>query len=219
MKRKRYHPLLCICLLFVGLSLPVPVLAEKAEGLEKARGKVDIWLEEFTLDRNGREVPWKDLEAVMPGQEIIKIPRVTNLQNECEIRAKIEVIMGKEVKLPVTEDMIKGMPKEWKRREDGWYYYEKKLKKGEKTDIFRSFTIPSAWDTKYDSSGNIIKYYTENSLDIVVTVEAVGDGDWTKEKATVRSPKTGDDTALFLTAVLCLGSAAAAYAVWKWRKQ
>lgn len=41
MKRKRYHPLLCICLLFVGLSLPVPVLAEKAEGLEKARGKVD----------------------------------------------------------------------------------------------------------------------------------------------------------------------------------
>ena len=155
----------------------------------------------------------------MPGQEIIKIPRVTNLQNECEIRAKIEVTMGKEVKLPVTEDMIKGMPKEWKRREDGWYYYEKKLKKGEKTDIFRSFTIPSAWDTKYDSSGNIIKYYTENSLDIVVTVEAVGDGDWTKEKATVRSPKTGDDTALFLTAVLCLGSAAAAYAVWKWRKQ
>ena len=107
MKRKRYHPLLCICLLFVGLSLPVPVLAEKAEGLEKAKGKVDIRLEEFTLDRNGREVPWKDLEAVMPGQEIIKIPRVTNLQNECEIRAKIEVTMGKEVKLPVTEDMIK----------------------------------------------------------------------------------------------------------------
>lgn len=100
-----------------------------------------------------------------------------------------------------------------------WYYYERKLKKGEKTDIFRSFTIPSEWDTKYDSGRNIIKYYTENSLDIVVTVEAVGDGDWTKEKATVRSPKTGDDTALFLTAVLCLGSAAAAYAVWKWRKQ
>ncbi|MCA5960280.1 LPXTG cell wall anchor domain-containing protein [Blautia sp. RD014234] len=47
----------------------------------------------------------------------------------------------------------------------------------------------------------------------------MGEGDWTKEKATVRSPKTGDDTALFLTAVLCLGSAAAAYAVWKWRKQ
>ena len=30
-EKKEISSLLCICLLFVGLSLPVPVLAEKAE--------------------------------------------------------------------------------------------------------------------------------------------------------------------------------------------
>ena len=129
MRSKRYFPLLCICFLLAGASLPIPVFAGQTGGLEKAKGKVDIRLEEFTLDKNGREIPWKDLEAVMPGQEIVKIPRVTNLQNECEIRAKIELVMGREVEMPITEDMIKGMPKGWKKREDGWYYYEKKLKK------------------------------------------------------------------------------------------
>lgn len=219
MRSKRYFPLLCICFQLAGASLPIPVFAGQTGGLEKAKGKVDIRLEEFTLDKNGREIPWKDLEAVMPGQEIVKIPRVTNLQNECEIRAKIELVMGREVEMLITEDMIKGMPKGWKKREDGWYYYEKKLKKGENIHIFRSFTIPSEWDTKYDEKGNIRKYYTENSLDIIVTVEAVGDGDWTSEKKTVHSPKTGDDAAVILTAVLCLGSIAAFIAAWKWRRQ
>ncbi|MFQ7549593.1 MAG: hypothetical protein ACLRMZ_03860 [Blautia marasmi] len=128
MRRKRYFQTLCFFLLLLGLSLPRLVFAGQT-GLEKAKGKVDIRLEEFTLDKKGREVPWQDLEAVMPGQEIVKIPRVTNLQNTCEIRAKIEVSMGKIVEIPVTEDMIKGMPKGWKKHEDGWYYYEKKLKK------------------------------------------------------------------------------------------
>lgn len=217
MRRKRYFQTLCFFLLLLGLSLPRLVFAGQT-GLEKAKGKVDIRLEEFTLDKKGREVPWQDLEAVMPGQEIVKIPRVTNLQNTCEIRAKIEVSMGKKVEIPVTDDMIKGMPKGWKKHEDGWYYYEEKLKKGEKTDIFRSFTIPPNWNTKYDDKGNIRKYYTENSLDIVVTVEAVGDGDWSKEVQTVHSPKTGDDAPIILTAVLCLGSLAGAFAAWKWRK-
>lgn len=217
MRRKKYFRILHFCLLLIGLSLPRIVFAGQTE-LEKAKGKVDIKLEEFTLDKNGREVPWRDLDAVMPGQEIVKIPRVTNLQNECEIRAKIEAAMGRKVEIPVTEDMIKGMPKGWKKRGDGWYYYEKKLKKGEKTDIFRSFTIPSEWDTKYDDKGEIRKYYTENSLDIVVTAEAVGDGDWSKEVKTVHSPKTGDDTAVLLAAVLCISSAAGVFAVWKWRK-
>lgn len=170
----------------------IPVWAAVSSSLEKAEGRVDIMLEEFTLNEEGKEVPWKDLEHVMPGQDIVKIPRITNLASACNIRAKIEVTMGKEVEFPVTLEMLQGMPEGWKLKGDGYYYYEKKLKKGESVELFRSLTIPAQWDTHYGEDGEITPYYTENSLDILVTAEAIGDENGKEVIKTVQSPKTDD---------------------------
>lgn len=177
-------------------------LEEKKKTLQKAEGKVDIQLKEYTVDEKGREIPWKNPEHTLPGQEIIKIPRVTNLESACEIRAKIEMTMEKDVEFPVTPDLLKGMPKEWEKEEDGYYYYRKKLQKGESVDIFTGFTIPEQWDTRYDAKGEIEKYYTENRIDVVVTVEAIGTEDWEGEKTVVHSPKTGDGNKFWLFAGL-----------------
>lgn len=209
MKGKKY--ILGAMVLLALVKLQTPVYAADKSGLEKAEGKVDISLEEFTLDEKGREIPWKDMEHVMPGQEITKIPRITNLAAQCQVRAKIEMKMGKEVEIPVTPKMLQGMPKGWELRDDGYYYYDRKLKKGEKVELFRSFTIPDIWDTRYGKEGEITPYYTENSLDILVTVEAIGEEPEKEVLKTVRSPKTGDSqhgTGVF---VLAAGISAAVF--------
>ena len=174
----------------------------KKKTLQKAEGKVDIELKEYTVDEKGKEIPWKNPEHTLPGQEIIKIPRITNLESTCEIRAKIEMTMEKDVEIPVTEKLLKGMPKEWEKEADGYYYYRKKLQKGESVDLFTGFTIPETWDTRYDTEGAIEKYYTENRIDVVVTVEAIGTEDWEGEKTVVHSPKTGDRNRFWLFAGL-----------------
>lgn len=189
---------------------------EKATSkLSKADGEVDIELKEYTLDEKGKEVAWKDLSDTLPGQKIVKIPRITNVASECEIRAKIEMVMGEEVELPITIDLLEGMSKDWKYDEtDGYYYYGKKLKKGESVDLFQGFRIPPVWDTRYTENKAIKKYYTENTVDVVVTVEAIGEEiqkeeeKWEGEKTIVSSvsaPKTSDETEkipfFFITAV------------------
>ena len=172
--------------------------------LSKADGEVDIELKEYTLDEKGKETAWKNLSDTLPGQRIVKIPRVTNVASECEIRVKIEMVMGEEVEIPITVDLLEGMSKDWNYDEtDGYYYYRKKLKKGESVDIFQGFRIPPVWDTRYTENKAIKKYYMENTVDVVVTVEAIGEEQqeqeekWQGEKTVVSSvnaPKTSDET-------------------------
>ena len=50
--------------------------------LSKADGEVDIELKEYTLDEKGKETAWKNLSDTLPGQKIVKIPRVTNVASE-----------------------------------------------------------------------------------------------------------------------------------------
>ena len=65
-------------------------------------------------------------------------------------------------------------------------------------DIFQGFRIPSVWDTRYTENKAIKKYYTENTVDVVVTVEAIGEEQQEQEEKTVVSsvnaPKTSDET-------------------------
>ena len=126
------------------------------------------------------------------------------MASECEIRVKIEMVMGEEVEIPITVDLLEGMSKDWSYdKTDGYYYYRKKLKKGESVDIFQGFRIPPVWDTRYTENKAIKKYYTENTVDVVVTVEAIGEEQqeqeekWQGEKTVVSSvnaPKTSDET-------------------------
>lgn len=112
--------------------------------------------------------------------------------------------MGEEVEIPITVDLLEGMSKDWSYdKTDGYYYYRKKLKKGESVDIFQGFRIPPVWDTRYTENKAIKKYYTENTVDVVVTVEAIGEEQqeqeekWQGEKTVVSSvnaPKTSDET-------------------------
>lgn len=48
------------------------------------------------------------------------------MASECEIRVKIEMVMGEEVEIPITVDLLEGMSKDWSYdKTDGYYYYRK----------------------------------------------------------------------------------------------
>lgn len=101
-------------------------------------GIVDISLREYMLNENGEETEWVDPEAVLPGMQISKIPRITNEGNSCYVRVKLE-FEGTET---VDEEDIYGMDVNWSRAEDGYYYYKNILGESDSVDVFQGIRIP-----------------------------------------------------------------------------
>ena len=98
-------------LFFLGILLFIVMLISGIYALNKeiittesgiSTGAVDIKIEEY----NGNTQPFdEDGSYVMPGDEIVLIPRVNNLGVDCYLRAKIEyVIDGNEFPVTVTDD-------------------------------------------------------------------------------------------------------------------
>lgn len=124
-------------------------------------GAVRIELNEYIVN-NGAEVLYEEgnLENVMPGQEIPLIPRISNIGDECYIRAKISY--SKDDNQFVNVDNIDNKSGDWIKKE-GYWYYKKILKSGDNVDIFKSFIVPL--DMPNDFQG---KYVQLN-----VTAEAI----------------------------------------------
>lgn len=98
-------------------------------------GVVDIQLTEYQMT-DGKEVEYEDNQIILPGKKISKIPRISNIGNDCYVRAKIEV--------EGTEESIQvyGMDTSWIKCSDGYYYYDRILENGQETDLFRGVQIP-----------------------------------------------------------------------------
>lgn len=101
-------------------------------------GVVDVGLKEYTLDENGNEVLWQNVENILPGDRISKVPRITNYGNDCYVRVKTEFIN-------TTLDMndVYGMDTDWILADDGYYYYSQKLSTGDNVDLFKGISIPN----------------------------------------------------------------------------
>lgn len=100
-------------------------------------GIVDISLDEFRMDINGKEIEWSDMKAVLPGEKISKIPRIRNLGKDCYVRARVNLLDA-----PVDAKDIYGMSENWIVSNDGYYYYTKVLETNETVDLFEGFQIP-----------------------------------------------------------------------------
>lgn len=98
-------------------------------------GVVDIDLKEYQISE-GKEVAYEDVEHILPGQTISKIPRIHNAGNACYVRVKLSLEGTEE------EIEIEGMGEEWLENEDGYYYYKDVLETGDVADVFQSVKIP-----------------------------------------------------------------------------
>ena len=118
-------------------------------------GAVDIEIKEY----NNTQPFDEDGKPVMPGDEIVLIPRVNNLGVDCYLRAKIEyVIDGNE--FPVI-DYIDGTYSSWTKKGD-YYYYDSVFSKKSHIDLFNKVTIP-----------NLSSEYYGKTVVVHIIVEAV----------------------------------------------
>ncbi len=130
-------------------------------------GQVNISLQEYEK-RDNQEVIYSENNIVLPGDNISLIPRITNHGIDCYIRAKIDYFLEDGTKINTTDNI--SISNNWTKKND-YYYYEKVLGKGEKTDIFDTISIPT------DISHN------DQKISLNITVEAVQQKNFTVDFA------------------------------------
>lgn len=125
---------------------------------------IDIHIEEFA--DTTMETVYVDPEVVMPGSQVDKVVRVSNLERDSFVRAKITVTMenvntkDETVKDPVTITM--GSNK-WIYK-DGWYYYNAVLGASGKTEPLM---------TKVSFSPQMGNGYQGGTIKVTITAQAV----------------------------------------------
>lgn len=138
-------------------------------------GAVDIEIKEY----NKNNQPFNgDGRNVMPGDEIILIPRINNLGLDCYLRVKIEYTINNEIFS--VSDYIEGNYSSWTKKGD-YYYLDQILSKKDSIDIFDKITIPNLSDEYYDKKVkiNIIaeavqaKNFDGNWKDVVIQSSVV----------------------------------------------
>jgi len=117
---------------------------------------VDIEIEEFNQENKTFD---EDGKIVMPGDEIILIPRVNNLGIECYLRTKIEYTIENEV-FSIT-DYIEGNYSSWTKNGD-YYYYGSVLQRESSIDLFNKVTIPNLSSEYYGK--NIIVHIIVDAI-------------------------------------------------------
>ncbi len=114
-------------------------------------GDINISLEEFQLDPEGRRIPYVDGKLVVPGQRVDKIVTITNEAQKAWIRAKVEY-NTKDGLEGMSDDMLGGISSEWKKCGD-YFYYTEPVDTAETVDFFRQVVVPWEWDETCEEKG------------------------------------------------------------------
>ena len=126
---------------------------------------VDISLKEYNQND---ELFLENGKKVMPGDEIILIPRINNLGIECYLRAKLTYAVDDDVYN--VSDYITGNYTSWTKK-DEYYYYDSILEVEGSVDLFNKVVIP-----------NLPPSFQEKTVIIHIIVEAIQaknfDGNW-----------------------------------------
>ena len=111
---------------------------------------VDIEIKEYNKNNESFQ---EDGKKVMPGDEIILIPKINNLGIECYIRAKITYTIA-DNSFSVL-DYISGNYSSWSKRNE-YYYYDSMLGRKESIELFNKVTIPEHLTDAYNGKKAIV---------------------------------------------------------------
>ena len=112
-----------------------------------ATGDVNIGVKEYAKKGNS-ESTYKAPSVVTPGEQISKIPRITNYGMSCWIRARIGYENSNSGLEGLSDSQILGMDKNWVKRGE-YYYYTQPLKRKGHTDLFQAVTFPEKWTEEH----------------------------------------------------------------------
>ena len=84
-------------------------------------GDINIALKELEK-KDGREMAYQDRKIILPGDEISKIPRITNKSEPCWVRVKITYTDELEGLKGLDDTSLQGMSSRWMKRGEYFYY-------------------------------------------------------------------------------------------------
>lgn len=149
MKRKwKVAGITALLLLLTGGT--VWAFSEVSLLVQAVSGKVDVKLEEFTVE-NGKRVPWKEDQMVLPGGVVSKIARISNEGEKCYIRASVIFGSERETGNKLARENLTGISKDWIWKGE-YCYYRKILKKEGQVDFFQGIQIPETWTEEQDDN-------------------------------------------------------------------
>ncbi len=122
-------------------------------------GSVDIKLNEWTYDDEGKKVPFENLNGVMPGTSVTKIPEVVNTgKSDAWIRVKVEkkiLLDGKEEISPEEVEKLISLDinEAWWTYQDGYYYYNGELEPTKTTEpVFTKVSLSKDMDNRFKNA-------------------------------------------------------------------
>lgn len=135
--------------IILGLSIIVIICSGVIYAMHTARvtnhfvmGYVDISLTEYQNNENNGEeeleYSWNNIQIVLPGDRLSRIPRIESSGADCYVRAKIE-FDGTSYDM---EKTLFGIPDTWTKCSDGYYYFTETLESGGYVDFFQGMQIP-----------------------------------------------------------------------------
>lgn len=151
--------LLCLAVGFIGTGAVIWARPTAVVTNTLDTGIVEIELQEYRLDEDGREVKWEDNLTILPRMSISKIPRISNQGNACYIRART-IFSGTE---QLDETCLYGISKDWIRAEDGYYYCRSILADGAAVDFFEGLQIPEDFGQEQE----------EQKITLTIQVDAI----------------------------------------------
>lgn len=164
MKRKNATALLLTGTLLLGCGAGAYASFVDSVAVDNhiSMGLVDIDLSEYEKDINGNTVIYTNDKTVVPGENISKIPRITNKGENCYIRAKITYDGASTELEGFSDNDISGISDDWIKIGD-YYYYKKVLEKKESIDFFTNVTIPASWT----------EAHSEQNLGLTIQTDAI----------------------------------------------
>lgn len=131
-------------------SFSAPVFADGDDSTEVTNnggmGNVSIAIlsEQYDPDTK-KNVPWDDTRIVLPGDKVSEIVTIVNEGEPAWIRAKLDF----ETKAVVNfkEDDVTFMDG-WIRKKDGYWYWPKEVKPGEKVQFMDAVSVPADWSSE-----------------------------------------------------------------------
>lgn len=140
------------CLFIVGALSTAGVYGAFSDRLDVVNtisvGDINISMTEYARKGAG-EVKYQPPANIVPGQQISKIPRITNKALPCWIRTKITYGGSDDGSAVLDDADVLGISKDWVKRGE-YFYYTRMLKKQESVDLFQSIVIPKVWTEKYE---------------------------------------------------------------------
>lgn len=150
-------------------------------------GKVKISVESFQ-ETDGRRYETPELVRIKAGDKTSYIPVITNKGSECKLR--LRVFAKTETQKINILKYCYGWEDNWTYKDD-WFYYKKPFEENERVEICQGFDFPQEW-----------QWRVSNVMGITVEAEAVAD----EEPGSVGAVKTGDDTEIWIWALITAAS-------------